>query len=73
MAKQGLHPNYVCLSCAYYKATRKHFILNNFISRSIQVNEFVMVEVYEVFQQPKFQSLCHDLLFHCRFLFVFCF
>ena len=36
------------------------------------VNEVVMVEVYEVFQQPKFQSLCHDLLFHCRFLFVFC-
>ena len=31
-----------------------------------------MVEVSEVFQQPKFQSLCHDLLFHCRFLFVFC-
>ena len=32
-----------------------------------------MVELFEVFQQPKFQSLCHDLLFHCRFLFVFCF
>ena len=31
-----------------------------------------MVEVSDVFQQPKFQSLCHDLLFHCRFLFVFC-
>ena len=31
-----------------------------------------MVEVSEVFQQPKFQSLCYDLLFHCRFLFVFC-
>ena len=46
---------------------------NNFISRSIQVNEFVMVELSEVFQQPKFQSLCHDLLFHCRFLFVFLF
>ena len=30
-----------------------------------------MVEVSEVFQQPKFQSLCHDLLFHCRFLSVF--
>ena len=30
-----------------------------------------MVEVYKVFQQPKFQSLCHDLFFHCRFLFVF--
>ena len=30
-----------------------------------------MVELSEVFQQPKFQSLCHDLLFHCRFLFVF--
>ena len=29
-----------------------------------------MVEVSEVFQQPKFQSLCHDPLFHCRFLFV---
>ena len=46
-------------------------ILNNFISRSISVNEFVMIEVSEVFQQLKFQSLCHDLLFHCRFLFVF--
>ena len=32
-----------------------------------------MVEVSKVFQQPKFQSLCHDLLFHCRFLFVFFF
>ena len=31
-----------------------------------------MVEVFEVFQQPKFQSLCHDLLFYYRFLFVFC-
>ena len=31
-----------------------------------------MVEVSEVFQGPKFQSLCHDLLFHCRFIFVFC-
>ena len=30
-----------------------------------------MVEVSEVFQQPKFQLLCYDLLFHCRFLFVF--
>ena len=30
-----------------------------------------MVEWSEVFQQFKFQSLCHDL-FHCRFLFVFC-
>ena len=31
-----------------------------------------MVEVSEVFQQPKFQSLCHDPLFHCRCPFVFC-
>ena len=31
----GLHPNYVCLYCVEYKTTRKHFILNNFISRSI--------------------------------------
>ena len=31
-----------------------------------------MVEVCEIFQQPKFQSLGHDLLFHCRFIFVFC-
>ena len=31
-----------------------------------------MVEVSEVFQQPKFQSLCHGLLLHCRFPFVFC-
>ena len=31
-----------------------------------------MLEVSEVFQQPKCQSLCHDLLFHCRFLFDFC-
>ena len=31
-----------------------------------------MVEVYETFQQPKFQSFCHGLLFHCRFIFVFC-
>ena len=26
-----------------------------------------MVEVSEVFQQPQFQSRCHDLLFHCSF------
>ena len=32
-----------------------------------------MVEVPEVFQQPRFQSLYHDLLFHCRFPFVFLF
>ena len=31
-----------------------------------------MVGVSTVFQQPKFQSLCHDLLFHYRFLFDFC-
>ena len=31
-----------------------------------------MVEVCETFQQPKFQSFCHGLLFHCRFIFVFC-
>ena len=31
-----------------------------------------MVEVCEIFQQPKFQSLRHDLLFHCRFIFHFC-
>ena len=31
-----------------------------------------MVEVSEVFQQPKFQSLCHGLLLHCRLPFVFC-
>ena len=72
MAKKGLHPNYVCLYCVEYKATRKHFIINNFISRSIWVNEFVMVEVSKVFQRREFQSLCHDLLFHCRFPFVFC-
>ena len=30
-----------------------------------------MVEVSKVFQEPEFQSLCYDLLFHCRFLFVF--
>ena len=34
IAKQDLHPNYVCLYCASYKPTRKHFILNNFINRS---------------------------------------
>ena len=32
-----------------------------------------MVEVSEAFQEPKFQSRCHDLLFHCRFLFAFLF
>ena len=31
-----------------------------------------MVEGPKVFQQFKFQSLCNDLLFHCRFLFAFC-
>ena len=31
-----------------------------------------MVEVFKIFQQPNIQSLCHDVLFHCRFLFVFC-
>ena len=31
-----------------------------------------MVEVSQVLQQPTFQSLCHDLLFHCSFLLVFC-
>ena len=30
-----------------------------------------MVEVSEILQQPNFQSLCHDLLFHCRFLLFF--
>ena len=30
-----------------------------------------MVEVSQVFQQLKFQSLCYDLLFHCIFLFAF--
>ena len=32
-----------------------------------------MVEASKVFQQPKFQSLCHDVVFHCRFIFVFLF
>ena len=31
-----------------------------------------MVEVSKVFQQPEFQLLCHDLLFHCRFIFAIC-
>ena len=31
-----------------------------------------MAEKSEEFQEPKFQSLGHDLLFYCRFLFVFC-
>ena len=35
-------------------------------------NEFVMVEVSEALQLKKFQSLCHDLLFHCKFFFGFC-
>ena len=30
-----------------------------------------MVKVFEVFEQPKFQPLCHGLLLHRRFLFVF--
>ena len=32
-----------------------------------------MVGVYKVFQEPKFQSLCHDLLFDCRFFVCFLF
>ena len=31
-----------------------------------------MVEVSKVFQQPEFQLLCHDLLFHRRFIFAIC-
>ena len=29
-----------------------------------------MLEVSEVFQPLEFQSLCDDLVFHCRMLFV---
>ena len=67
---------FIQIMCVYIvrniKPLEKKFVLNNFISRSISINEFVMVEVSKVFQQPTFQSLWYDLLFHWRFLFVFC-